>query len=80
MEEPTVEKEKIINYICQERGPAESTAAGIVESSGLQGHGGSGHAGGKTQQPQRMKMMTESPDYSCALRSTGSNWIFNPVS
>lgn len=36
MEEPTVEKEEIANYIGQESGPAESAAAGVVESSGLQ--------------------------------------------
>lgn len=36
MEEPTLEKEEIMNYICQERGPAGSRAAGTVESSGLQ--------------------------------------------
>lgn len=36
MEEPTVEKEEIANYIGQESGPAESATAGVVESSGLQ--------------------------------------------
>lgn len=32
MEEFAVEKGEIMDYFYQERGPAESTAAGIVES------------------------------------------------
>lgn len=67
MEEPTVEKEEMMDCFYQEREPVESTAAGTVERNGLQVHGGSGYFGGQTQ-PQRMKTLKEILAYSCFLR------------
>lgn len=59
----------------QERGPVESTAAGIVKNS-LQVHGESGHFGGQTHQPQRMKTMKDSQPtlVLSGCISIGFNW------